>query len=332
MMVENKTNNRKKWLLPLLLTGLLLIIVIADQLFFTSPDAVASDEPAGTAAYAPLPNMEAIAEQVDVTKDVIYHDSENSSLDIYAPKNAEEPLPVILWIHGGGYVGGSKDSRQPYGMALAHSGYVVANMDYALAPERQYPGPILQANAALEFLQRHAAEFGGDMTRVFIGGDSAGAQIASQVSAVISNSELAGAMDIQPAIPNDVLRGAVLFCGLYNMETVRATGFPNIDVFLTAYTGTDPFESFPDIAQLSTVNHITADYPPVFISVGDADPFSSQSQELVNVLDSHEVPVNAVFFENTGKSLVHEYQYALDTLDAQETLDKTLIFLNSKSQ
>src|SRR5690606_42069973 len=53
------------------------------------------------------------------------------------------------------------------------------------------PGPVVQANAALDYLQEHAADFGGDMSRIFIGGDSAGAQIASQLSAVLSNSELA---------------------------------------------------------------------------------------------------------------------------------------------
>src|SRR5690606_15024470 len=157
---------------------------------------------------------------------------------IYYPEDLEEAVPIILWIHGGGYVGGTKDSRRDYAMTLAHGGYVVANMDYGLAPEQLYPGPVSQANAALTYLRDHAADFGGDMDRIFIGGDSAGAQIASQLSAVLSNHDLAETIGIQPAAQSDTLRGALLFCGLYNMETVAATGFPNIEYFLNTYTGT----------------------------------------------------------------------------------------------
>lgn len=217
-------------------------------------------------------------------------------------------------------------------MALAAEGFVVANMDYGLAPEHRYPTPIFQANEALTYLQAHAASYGGDMARVFIGGDSAGAQISSQLAAVLSNKELARAMKLQPALQADQLRGAVLFCGLYNMETVRATNFPNIEFFLSTYTDTVPFESFAGIDEMSTVNHITADYPPVFITVGDADPFSSQSTELVQVLESENIPVISVFFEGTHKNLKHEYQYALHTPDAQQTFEKTLEFLSLNSK
>lgn len=331
MTVKNKFYKGKSWMLPFSLILLLLAIVIIEQIF-TSPDAAASKQAAGSVSYSPPPHMAEIEKEVKELNDLIYHDSDNSVLDIYYPEKANEPLPVIVWIHGGGYIGGSKDSRRDYGMTLAHSGYVVANIDYSLAPAQKYPGPILQANAALEYLQLHAAKFGGDMSRIFIGGDSAGAQIASQVSAVISNKELAGAMGIEPVVQADQLRGAILFCGLFNMETVRATEFPNIELFLNAYTGVEPFESFKNIGELSTVDHITADYPAVFITVGDGDPFSTQSQELVNTLQSNNISVSSVFFEGTQKNLQHEYQYALDTIDAQETLEKTVDFLYLNSQ
>ncbi|RNF38214.1 alpha/beta hydrolase [Planococcus salinus] len=273
-------------------------------------------------------NASASKQTVNVIKDLAYSKEDKGFLDIYYPAEVNESMPVILWIHGGGYIGGSKESRQHYAMTLAADGYVVANMDYALAPMHQYPTPIFQANEALEYLKLHAPQYGGDMNRIFIGGDSAGAQLSSQLAAVLTNEKLAAAMEIQPAVEESQLRGAILFCGLYNMDTVRATGFPNIELFLTAYTGAEPFESFSDIDELSTVSHITPDYPPVFITVGDADPFASQSVELVQVLNTHQVPVDSVFFDGTYKNLAHEYQYVLDTIDAQQTLEKTLEFLS----
>lgn len=322
---------QKKWIVPVFLISLLFVVAVFGEIT-ASPDASASIQIAGSAAFSSPPDITEISEQVQVIKNLSYSESPNSFLDIYHPKNATASMPVILWIHGGGYVGGSKDSRQDYAMALANAGYVVANIDYALAPESLYPGPVLQANKALAYMQLHAAEYGGDMDRVFIGGDSAGAQIASQVAALISNVELAEAMAIQPSISNSQLQGALLLCGLYNLDTVRATAFPNIDVYLSAYTGTEPFETFQRIDELSTVQHVSSDFPPAFITVGDADPFVSQSTELVDVLQSHGVPVSSVFFEGTQKNLKHEYQYDLSTEDALETLDKTLQFLFIHSQ
>lgn len=321
----------KIWILFILI-GLLLLAIFSLEDLLTPKDAVASREPAGSAVFAPPPYIEEVRAAVKIIPDLVYEEESGALLDIYVPDDLEGSVPVILWIHGGGYVGGSKDSRRDYAMTLAHDGYIVANMDYALASEQLYPGPVFQANAALDYLQQHAEDFGGDMSRVFIGGDSAGAQIASQLTAVLSNNGLANEMAILPAIDSENLRGALLFCGLYNMESVGATGFPNIDYFLNTYTGTAAYESFVDIQELSTVRHITSDFPASFIAVGDGDPLAPQSAELANILQSTGVKVETMFFEGTDKNLQHEFQYALDTLDAQETLARTLDFLSIKSR
>ena len=105
-----------------------------------------------------------------------------------------------MWIHGGAFVSGSKEQTQEYGMALANEGYVIANINYAIAPGQKYPGPIIQTNQSLKYLQDNVSKYGGDMNQLFIGGDSAGAQIASQIIAIITNEALAKSMDIQPSI------------------------------------------------------------------------------------------------------------------------------------
>lgn len=318
----------KKRMFVFLFMALLLFGVTMEQLSAPT-DASASKKTAGSSAYAPPSNIVEIEQNVRVEKNLVYSDSANSFLDIYYPEEMAGTLPVILWIHGGGYIGGSKNSRQDYGMALANEGFVVANIDYALAPEQLYPGPVIQANDAIEFLQKHAKAYGGDMSRLFIGGDSAGAQISSQLAAVISNPALAAAMGITPAAGLETLRGAMLFCGLYNMETVRATAYPRIDLFLNTYTGMERFEAHSRIGELSTVNHVTPDYPPVFISSGDADRLTPQSVELADVLESQGVPVDRVFFDGSDKGLGHQYQFTLNTVDAQETFEKTVSFLSA---
>jgi acetyl esterase/lipase len=116
------------------------------------------------------------------------------------------------------------------------------------------------------------------------------------------------------------------------MKTFRATGAPFIETFLWSYTETRQFESYARIDELSTVQQITSDYPPTFLSVGDADPFEPQSIELIKVLENNRVEVDAVLFNGTNANLGHDYQFNLDTPPAQQTLVKTLEFLKTHSQ
>lgn len=288
--------------------------------------------------FASPANIETINKQVHVVKDVVYdeHGIENSLLDIYYPKNAGKDLPVMMWIHGGGFVSGNKEQTQAYGMALANEGYVVANINYALAPGQKYPAPVMQANQALNYLQDHIGQYGGDMSRLFIGGDSAGAQIASQTAAVITNESLAKSMGIQPSIDKKQLKGALLYCGLYNMDrmTQPSPSFIlrlGVKSVLWSYTGVKDFATFTRLNEMSTVNHVTPDYPPVFLTVGDADSLAPHSLDLIDVLVRNGVEVDSVLFEGTHSELGHEYQFDFTSPHAEKTLGRTFEFLKKHS-
>src|SRR5690606_38172619 len=144
-----------------------------------------------------------------------------------------------------------------------------------------------------------------------LGGDSAGAQIASQLAAVQTNPELAAKLGLTPGVPRDRLRGVVLYCGAYDLDTLGATGFPGLRTFLWAYTGHRDWADAPFADQLSTTEQATSDYPPTFLTVGDADPFESQGRELAAALQERGVPTDTLFWDD-GEGLPHEYQFQLD--------------------
>jgi acetyl esterase/lipase len=253
-------------------------------------------------------------------------------LDIYTPDGAgSEPRPVILWIHGGGFISSSAATTADYTILLAHAGYTVASLDYSLAPGSRHPAPVQQGNAALGWLRLHAAQFGGDPARIVLGGDSAGAQIASELAAVQTDPALARATGITPAVPSG-LRGVVLFCGLYDMRTVGTTGFPALRTYLWAYTGVRDWTSYPAINQLSTVLNVTPAYPPTFLSVGDIDPLASQAAELATALRRHGVPLTTLFWTGTGDGLSHEYQFKFNLPQARTAFQQTLAFLAASTR
>jgi acetyl esterase/lipase len=249
-----------------------------------------------------------------------------AAIDVYRPRSrAASPRPVILWVHGGGFVANTAAQFRDWFILLAARGYVVAGLDYSLAPQTRYPAPVRQANAALAWLGRHAARFGGDPDRLAVGGDSAGAQIASQLAAVETSPRLAAAMSLTPGIPAAHLRAAVLYCGLYDMSTVGGTGFPALRTYLWSYTGTRNWRADPRIGQLSTTRQATAAYPATYLTVGDRDPFRTQATELAGVLRTRGVPVTTLFW--SGHGLGHEYQFKFSHPEASTNLNRTLAFL-----
>jgi acetyl esterase/lipase len=254
-------------------------------------------------------------------------------LDIYTPDGVGgKPRPVILWVHGGGFISSSPATVADYTILLAHAGYTVASLDYSLAPGVRYPAPVQQGNAALRFLRGNAARFGGDPARIVLGGDSAGAQIASELAAAQTDPGLARSAGITPAVPSGALRGVVLFCGLYDLRTVGSTGFPALRTYLWSYTGVRDWTSYPAIDQLSTVLHVTPGYPPTFLSVGDADPFAAQAAELGLALKQHAVPLTTLFWTGTGDHLNHEYQFNFDLPEARTAFQRTLAFLAANTR
>jgi acetyl esterase/lipase len=328
MTTKKLYRSRQLLLIPIAIIAIAILVVFIVGQFTPVLNAWIIRQASTLQSNSPAPNFGTIQQNVAVAQNIVYDEIENSVMDIYYPKDAQGPLPVVVWLHGGGYVLGDKEVTKEYAMTLASHGYVVANVNYALAPEHKYPTPVVQVNQALKYLNSNAPKYGGDMDRLFLGGNSAGAQIASQIAAITSNEKLAKSMGVKPAIENEQLRGVLLFCSIYDMKTVRATSTPFLDTFMWAYTGMRDFENYPRIDELSTVKQITSEYPPAFVSVGDADPLEPQSIELIKALENNGVEVDPVLFNGTNANLGHDYQYNLASLPAQQTLAKVINFLD----
>jgi len=270
------------------------------------------------------------------------HDNHKALLDVYLPQSVEQTsdtLPAIIWTHGGAWVSGNKTDAGPYFKLLAAQGFAVVSLNYTLAPEKAYPAQIHELNEAHAYILANASRLHINPNKIFLAGDSAGAQLSSQMDALITNPAYAQEVGVIPALQPSQLAGTVLFCGIYKMAglTEASPTLPKIiswgdDQVVWAYSGTRN-SSAPVITQMSPYYHVTKDFPATFISGGNADPLTNgQSMPLAEELKNLGVPVTTLFYPSDHTpALPHEYQFNLDTNDGQQALTQLIQFLQERS-
>lgn len=272
---------------------------------------------------------------VRIVSDRAYGSGVDERLDLYLPASTggdADPPPVLLWIHGGAWVGGSKDELSGWFRRVADAADVaVAAISYSLAPESTSPTPLIQAARASRYLADHAAELGVDASRLFVGGDSAGAQIAAQLGAVAGSEEYASIVglddgDIAP------LRGLVLCCGPYDVGTFGDDGPVHhvVDAVMWAYSGARRWredERFLDA--MAVVDHISRAFPATFVTVGNADPLERQTDQLQAALARAGVETDALRFAHDHRpALGHEYQFDVRLDESRTALSRIVAFLD----
>jgi len=276
-----------------------------------------------------------IPEGVTSIRNVNYIPSDtNAFMDIYYPEStntAWNERPAILWIHGGGWIAGSKNQIASYSTILAHRGYTVVAANYSLAPESQYPIPVIQLNNALAFLTKHSSKYKFNSKRIVIAGDSGGAQIAAQLGIALTDSAYAKTLGIVPSVPRSTISGMILFCGIYNFNNaVFGKEGVLLRMMLRAYSGSAFYKKKSDFILASVASYIPNNYPPTFISTGNNDVLKRHSYKLADTLKVKGVPVDELFFKNNRKvSLGHEYQFNLDDESGKLALERTVRFLKS---
>ena len=257
--------------------------------------------------------------------------------DVYFPEQLDNlrTFPLVVWIHGGAWVAGSKDQMGNYCRMLASSGYVVAAVNYSLAPDKRYPAQIAQVNAAIAYLLSQSGRWNVDTTQILIGGDSAGAQLAVQLGNAVYLSSYANLLGITSALHPDQLKGLILFCGAYDLNKIKMKGLSGSfsKNVLRSYSGVKDFMNDSIFTTVSVHNYITGNYPPAFISVGNDDPLQEHSYALAQKLRELGVKTDTLFFEKDYRpKLPHEYQFNLDTEAGKTALKRTVEFIRLQTQ
>lgn len=227
------------------------------------------DVPATKALYAEKLESQP-QEDVEVLPDLAYGEDPRHRLDIYYPakERGQKQFPVILFVHGGGFVAGDKIQRKNIGLFFARKGFCVVIPNYRLAPAHPWPAGAEDVAATVQWTQEHIKEIGGNVDRLIVVGESAG---AAHVAAATLISRFHSKKSFK-------ISGAVFISGLYDVVldnlAKKQFGLLGNDPSNEAYFG----KNREDWATKSTIDLADALPFPLLISYAELDPIQMQIQ------------------------------------------------------
>lgn len=233
------------------------------------------------------------AQAQDIKRNIAYADPahERQVLDVYSPRNAKN-LPVVFWIHGGGWQAGDKSSVQIKPQAFMDRGFVFVSTNYRLLPNVDMATIVRDIARSIRWVHDHINEYGGDPNRLFVMGHSAGAQLAALIC---TDDRYLKAEGLSLAI----IKGCVPVDGdTYDVPAIietaetrrRVHGQPQAKYGHREKFGNNPAKH----RDLSAVTHVAKGkgIPPFLIlHVAEHPDTSAQAQRLASVLKDASVPV-----------------------------------------
>jgi acetyl esterase/lipase len=196
------------------------------------------------------------------------------ALDLHVP-DGDGPFPIVVWIHGGGWLGGARSMG--HAEELAQHGYAVAAVDYRLSGEAIFPAQLLDLKGAVRWLRASAATYRLDPQRIAGWGASAGAHLASMLALTAGKAEfegdVGGNLDQSSALQCVVDYFVVSDLGALDSGPMTATPMPGVPrTMQETLLGYAPSAN-PDAARRAgPLSHVRPDAPPFLLIHGDVDP------------------------------------------------------------
>lgn len=208
-------------------------------------------------------------------------------IDVVRPAPTTEPLPAIVWLHGGGWRLGDRAGRPDLTRHFAGHGYVMASIDYRLAPGTRHPGQLHDVRAAVRWLRDRASELGADPDRIGLWGSSAGGHLAAMAGVHSNVAQLPG----EPATTTSAAVQAVVDgygpADLTTSATPEATDTPEATLLGGAIR--DRLDAARDASPALQVTARLSGVPPFLIMHGADDNLvpPGQSEALYDALAAH---------------------------------------------
>jgi acetyl esterase/lipase len=261
-------------------------LLAATALALVSSTAVHAQVPDGLASVADI----TLRYQVVPNITYLTANSFEAKLDVYTQRGATAPAPTLIYFHGGGWTGGSKEGSSLTFLPFLNMGWNVVNVEYRLARVSIAPAAVEDCLCALRWVYRNAKQYNIDLTKLVVTGNSAGAHLALTTGLVPASAGL----DRQcPGTETLKVAAVINWYGI--TDVVDLLDGPNMKTYAVQWLGSLPNRD--EVARrVSPLTYVRAGLPPVLTIHGDADPVVPYTHgvRLKQALEKNGVPTELV--------------------------------------
>lgn len=278
-------------------------------------------------------------------------------LDVYRNRYRTGKMPVVMIVHGGGWVYGSKEVYQFYGMDLVRRGFAVVNYSYRLAPEHKFPASLEDTLEVASWIMAHADEYGFDTDRIFAVGDSAGGNLLGLFCSYLYNADYRKQFDFP--VPAGIFAGedkdaayegsgATCSCGGFRLRAVgmncgayqlfdkdgQVDRPDDLEFMRDLLLGEQEDGAGADQEKLArlgrkyvdVVARVNADFPPAYIMTCQGDFLKAQAPLLKAAYDKAGAEAELHVFGTEDKPLYHVFHCTIQEPEGQRCNDEECDF------
>ncbi len=285
---------------------------------------------------------------------VRYSDFSNKNkLDIFYPEGETKRLPLIIYVHGGGWMASDKSRYVNYCMKLAKQGFLVFSINYRLAPKFRHPSCIMDTIDAINWVKKNAKAYNGDLNNIALGGDSAGAHIINTIIDICLNEEFRAYYKVEAPLKIEQIKAAFFYYGAFRFLDSTGSDFGNEmnydGVTLTGtkkkndkgqdegfmgmselYLGVKKLTDYPGYQQIMPIDFITEKFPPTLVLSGQIDFIHKSTLEMIEKLTEKGIEFKKIIYDKSIKEAQHGFMNNHHTNPAKECLQEVAAFIKNK--
>ena len=268
-----------------------------------------------TGANKNLPDIGNFLTEVEISK----KEDHSLTTDIHTPKG-EGPFPMLVYFHGGGWISGSPKSHRKICHRFAEAGFLVFNVDYALAPENPFPQGFDECCESIRWVVANATKYKGDSNRLSVGGDSAGGNLTAACAASLADDS---EVDIKKIL---LIYGVFDFLSMGETSDVLADTDTDLmtEMMIGSYLGLERDEAVLSDPRVSPI-HVSDKLPPAHILCGTLDGLMAGSKILAEKLNSQGIENEEFYYENMPHGFLHFEDFFPES---RQAIDRMVAFLN----
>lgn len=242
-------------------------------------------------------------------------------MDVYRPKEYKGRLPIMFYLHGGGFLLGKKEEGHLFCAEMSQKGFLVFSLEYPLAPEAAFCQILQELMKGMENAKVFFQKYDGDAEHIYLTGTSAGATLCIYLSAMLQNQELSNAFGVTPAKLQ--IRAQGLISGMY-----YTTKMDSIGIFLPSYIYGKQWKKSTFYPYINPENKAILQYlPPTFLVTSYGDFLQNYSRQYVKAMKM-EGAVCHLEDVKSSKKLPHAFSTTFPELpESRQVNEKMVRFL-----